>query len=164
MDKFAITLVVDALRRELLVEARTLLVQAIREQLGITGPHVGCDSGRCGACTVLVDGAAMKSCMVLAVQADGATITTAAGLAKDGKLSPLQAAFHEFHALQCGFCTPGMLCAAADLLKRNPNPSDQEVRQALRGNLCRCTGYQHIVEAVLAAAQRISSPAVAEHA
>ena len=164
MGKFTMTLVVDAARRELVVEARTLLVQAIREQLGITGPHIGCDSGRCGACTVLVDGAATKSCMVLAVQADGATITTAAGLGKDGELHPLQAAFREFHALQCGFCTPGMLCAAADLLKRNPNPSDREVRQALRGNLCRCTGDQHIVEAVLAAARRLSSPANAEQA
>jgi aerobic carbon-monoxide dehydrogenase small subunit len=164
MGKFAITLMVDAARRELLVEARTLLVQAIREQLRITGPHVGCDSGRCGACTVLVDGAATKSCMVLAVQADGATITTAAGLGKHGELHPLQAAFREFHALQCGYCTPGMLCAAADLLTRNPNPSDREVREALRGNLCRCTGYQHIVEAVLNAAKGYSSPANAEQA
>jgi aerobic carbon-monoxide dehydrogenase small subunit len=164
MGKFAITLMVDAARRELLVEARTLLVQAIREQLGVTGPHVGCDSGRCGACTVLIDGAATKSCMVLAVQADGATITTAAGLGKEGELHPLQVAFREFHALQCGFCTPGMLCAAVDLLSHNPNPSDHEVREGLRGNLCRCTGYQHIVEAVLNAARRLSAPVNAEQA
>ena len=162
MGKFTITLLVDGARRELLIEARTLLVQAIREQLGVTGPHVGCDSGRCGACTVLVDGAATKSCMLLAVQVDGATITTAAGLGNGVELHPLQVAFHEFHALQCGFCTPGMLCAAADLLRRNPNPSDRDVREGLRGNLCRCTGYQHIVEAVLDAARRLSLPANAE--
>lgn len=134
------------------VEPRMLLVQALREVFGVTGPHIGCESGRCGACTVLVDGQAMKSCMMLAVQACDVEITTAAGLAQDGALHPLQQAFHERHALQCGFCTPGMLCAAVDLLAENPQPTETEIRAGLRGNLCRCTGYQHIVEAVAQAA------------
>lgn len=144
-----ITLTVDSRAYRLTVEPRMLLVQALREKLGVTAPHVGCDSGRCGACTVLFDGHAVKSCMMLAVQADGAVITTAAGLGRPDELHPLQAAFHRHHALQCGYCTPGMLCAAADLLQTNARPTEEEVRQGLRGNLCRCTGYQHIVDAVL---------------
>jgi aerobic carbon-monoxide dehydrogenase small subunit len=135
------------------VAPRDLLVQALRETFGVTGPHVGCESGRCGACTVLLDGDAVKSCLVLAVQVDGAEVTTASGLAAEGQWHPLQAAFRDHHALQCGYCTPGMLCAAVDLLERTPRPCEDEVRQGLRGNLCRCTGYEHIVDAVLAAAK-----------
>jgi carbon-monoxide dehydrogenase small subunit len=146
---FPIALTVDGRSHRLAVEPRLLLVQALREKLGVTAPHIGCETGRCGACTVLIDGHAAKSCMMLAVQADGVRITTAAGLGRPGELHPLQAAFHRHHALQCGYCTPGMLCAAADLLARTPQPTEEEVRQGLRGNLCRCTGYQHIVDAVL---------------
>ncbi len=149
----AISLEVDQQDHQLAVEPRLLLVQALREKLGITGPHVGCQSGRCGACTVMMDGHAVKSCMVLAIQADGAKVTTAAGLADGEKLSPLQEAFSQKHALQCGYCTPGMLAAAQELLNENPDPSEEDVRQALRGNLCRCTGYEHIVDAVLQAAK-----------
>jgi carbon-monoxide dehydrogenase small subunit len=138
------------------VAPRDLLVHALRETFRITGPHVGCESARCGACTVLLNGEAVKSCMVLAVQCDGAEITTAAGLADGGEPHPLQAAFREHHALQCGYCTPGMLCAAADLLRRTPRPSEEEVRQGLRGNLCRCTGYQNIVDAVLDASETMA--------
>ena len=134
------------------VEPRMLLVQALRQVFGVTGPHIGCETGRCGACTVLVDGRAVKSCLTLAVQADGARITTAAGLAQGGELHPLQQAFQDRHALQCGFCTPGMLCAALELLEENPRPTEAEIRDGLRGNLCRCTGYQHIIEAVAQAA------------
>jgi aerobic carbon-monoxide dehydrogenase small subunit len=147
-----IALTVDSRTYQLAVEPRTLLVQALRQQAGVTAPHVGCESGRCGACTVLVDGHAVKSCMILAVQVDGARVTTAAGLGSADELHPLQAAFHRHHALQCGYCTPGMLCAAADLLQHTPQPTEEQVRQGLRGNLCRCTGYQHIVDAVLDAA------------
>lgn len=147
-----IAVVVDNRAYRLTAAPRMLLVQALREKLGITAPHVGCDSGRCGACTVLLDGHAVKSCMMLAVQADGSAITTAAGLGHADTLHPLQAAFHRNHALQCGYCTPGMLCAAADLLARTARPTEEDVRQGLRGNLCRCTGYQHIVDAVLEAA------------
>jgi carbon-monoxide dehydrogenase small subunit len=141
------------------VEPRDLLVYALRETFGVTGPHVGCESARCGACTVLLDDNAVKSCMVLAVQCDGAEITTAAGLADGREPHPLQAAFHDHHALQCGYCTPGMLCAAADLLRHTPRPSEEQVRQALRGNLCRCTGYDNIVDAVLAASEAMSGAA-----
>jgi carbon-monoxide dehydrogenase small subunit len=143
------------------VAPRDLLVHTLRETFGVTGPHVGCESGRCGACTVLLDGNAVKSCMVFAVQVDGAEITTASGLSDDEELHPLQAAFRERHALQCGYCTPGMLCAAIDLLKDNPHPSEEQVRQGMRGNLCRCTGYEHIVDAVLTAAERSTQPEVA---
>jgi aerobic-type carbon monoxide dehydrogenase small subunit (CoxS/CutS family) len=146
-----VTLSIDGVRKSASVEARRLLVEALRDEFGVTAPHVGCETGRCGACTVLLDGEAVKSCMMLAVQADGGVITTAAGFADGETLHPLQDAFRAHHALQCGFCTPGMLCAAADLLRRNPSPTEAEVRDALRGNLCRCTGYQHIVDAVLAA-------------
>ena len=135
------------------VEPRLLLVQFLRDRLGLTGTHVGCDTSNCGACTVHVDGEAVKSCTVLAVQADGTAVTTIEGLAQDGELHPLQQAFHEEHALQCGYCTPGMIMSAAYLLEQNPDPSEQEVRLGLEGNLCRCTGYQNIVNAVLAAAK-----------
>jgi carbon-monoxide dehydrogenase small subunit len=130
------------------VEPRTLLVQYLRYGLGKIGTLVGCDTSNCGACTVLLDGLSVKSCAVLAVQADGHEITTIEGLASDGELHPMQQAFHENHALQCGFCTPGMIMQATSLLKENPDPSDQEIRDGLEGNLCRCTGYQNIVKAV----------------
>jgi aerobic carbon-monoxide dehydrogenase small subunit len=136
------------------VPARRLLVHFLRDDLGLTGTHVGCDTGNCGACTVHVNGEAVKSCMLLAVQADGASITTVEGLAADGELTPLQRAFNEHHALQCGYCTPGMLMSAAALLERNPRPSEEEVRVAIQGNICRCTGYVNIVEAVVSAADR----------
>ena len=132
------------------VEPRTLLVQFLREELELTGTHVGCDTSSCGACTIHLDGEAVKSCTILAVQADGAALVTIEGLGKDGELHPMQRAFHEQHALQCGYCTPGMIMSAAHLLERNPNPTEAEVRNGLEGNLCRCTGYQNIVEAVLA--------------
>jgi aerobic carbon-monoxide dehydrogenase small subunit len=138
--------------RESEVEARTLLVHWLRDELGLTGTHIGCDTTNCGACTVHLNGESIKSCTVLAAQADGAHVTTIEGLATDGGLHPLQDAFWEKHGLQCGYCTPGMIMAAADLLQRNPNPSDDEIRHGLEGNLCRCTGYHNIVEAVKTAA------------
>ncbi len=141
---------VNGERRESHVEARTLLVYWLREELGLTGTHVGCDTTNCGACTVHVNGESVKSCTVLAAQVDGAEVTTIEGLAPAGGLHPLQDGFWEKHGLQCGFCTPGMIMAAADLLQRNPNPSDDEIRHGLEGNLCRCTGYHNIVEAVKA--------------
>jgi carbon-monoxide dehydrogenase small subunit len=136
---------------ELEVAARRLLVHVIRDDLGLTGTHVGCDTGNCGACTIHLDGEPVKSCMMLAVQADGAKIGTIEGLAGDGELTPLQQAFNTHHALQCGYCTPGMLMSATALLERNPHPTEDEVRYALQGNICRCTGYVNIVEAVVAA-------------
>jgi carbon-monoxide dehydrogenase small subunit len=145
---------VNGERRRSEVEARTLLVHWLRDSLGLTGTHIGCDTTNCGACTVHLNGESVKSCTVLAAQADGATITTIEGLASDGELHPLQEAFWEKHGLQCGYCTPGMIMAAADLLQRNPNPSDEEIRHGLEGNLCRCTGYHNIVEAVRAAAAK----------
>jgi carbon-monoxide dehydrogenase small subunit len=135
------------------VEPRLLLVHFLRDHLGLTGTHVGCDTSNCGACTVHLDGAAVKSCTVLAVQADGCSVTTIEGLGSDDRLHPMQEAFWANHGLQCGYCTPGMVMAATDLLARNPDPSEQEVREALAGNLCRCTGYHNIVKAVLAAAR-----------
>ncbi len=135
------------------VDARRLLVHFIRDDLELTGTHIGCDTGNCGACTVHVDGQAVKSCMLLAVQADGARIATVEGLAEDGELSALQQAFSDHHGLQCGYCTPGMLMSASHLLAQNPHPSEDEVRKALQGNICRCTGYVNIVEAVVAAGQ-----------
>ena len=138
------------------VEPRLLLVHFLRETLGLTGTNVGCDTSQCGACTVLVDGQAVKSCTMLAVQADGRSVTTIEGLAKTGTLHPIQEAFWEKHGLQCGFCTPGMIMTAADLLSRTPNPSEAEIRHALEGNLCRCTGYQNIVAAVQHAAARMT--------
>jgi carbon-monoxide dehydrogenase small subunit len=133
------------------VEPRLLLVHFLRDELGLTGTHVGCDTSNCGACTVMLDGDSVKSCTVLAVQADGHAVTTIEGLARNGELHPMQRAFHEHHALQCGYCTPGMIVAATALLDRHPNPSDEEIRKGLEGNLCRCTGYHNIVEAVKAA-------------
>jgi aerobic carbon-monoxide dehydrogenase small subunit len=136
------------------VEPRLLLVQYLREVVGLTGTNIGCDTTSCGACTVLVDGESVKSCTVLAVQADGVEVTTIEGMAgADGRLHPIQEAFREFHGLQCGFCTPGMVMAAASLLKEHPQPTEREVREGLEGNLCRCTGYHNIVAAVLAASK-----------
>jgi aerobic carbon-monoxide dehydrogenase small subunit len=146
--------VVNGETRESAVEPRLLLVHYLRDVLGLTGAHVGCDTTNCGACTVLLDGEAVKSCTVLAVQADGAEVTTIEGLGQNGTLHPLQEAFWEHHGLQCGYCTPGMIMAAADLLERNPNPTEEEVRRGLEGNLCRCTGYHNIVKAVMAAAEQ----------
>jgi carbon-monoxide dehydrogenase small subunit len=134
------------------VEARTLLVQFLREQLGMTGTHVGCDTSQCGACTVHLDGQAVKSCAILAVQADGSSVTTIEGLTPEGGLHPVQQAFWDQHGLQCGFCTPGMIMTAADLLTRDPDPSEEAIRHAIEGNICRCTGYHNIVKAVKAAA------------
>jgi aerobic carbon-monoxide dehydrogenase small subunit len=142
---------VDGTRYEDDVEPRLLLAHYLRDHLGRTGTTIGCDTSNCGACTVDLDGASVKSCSVLAVQADGCEVTTIQGLATDGEWTALQRAFHEKHGLQCGYCTPGMIMAARDLLRENPHPSPDEVRQALEGNLCRCTGYQNIVRAVLAA-------------
>ncbi|HZO49034.1 MAG TPA: (2Fe-2S)-binding protein [Gaiellaceae bacterium] len=133
------------------VPASRLLVHFLRDDLDLTGTHIGCDTGNCGACTVRLDGQPIKSCMLLAVQADGHRVTTVEGLAPDGELTPLQRAFSEHHALQCGYCTPGMLMSASALLERNPHPSEEEVKVALQGNICRCTGYWNIVEAVVAA-------------
>jgi aerobic carbon-monoxide dehydrogenase small subunit len=147
-----IAMTVNEDRREAEVEPRQLLVYFLREQLGLTGTNVGCDTSSCGACTVLLDGESVKSCTVLAVQADGCEVTTIEGLARDGELHPVQQAFHEQHALQCGYCTPGMVMAAVSLLEEQPNPSEDEIRLALEGNLCRCTGYHNIVKAVRAAA------------
>jgi carbon-monoxide dehydrogenase small subunit len=148
-----VSLTVNGTPRELDVEPRRLLVQAIREDLDLTGTHVGCDTSQCGACTVHVDGKAVKSCTMLAVQADGAQVTTIEGMAESAAaLHPLQSAFWEQHGLQCGFCTPGMIMVAADLLSHNPDPSEDEIRHALEGNICRCTGYHNIVRAVQAAA------------
>jgi carbon-monoxide dehydrogenase small subunit len=138
------------------VEPRLLLVHFLRETLGLTGTNVGCDTSQCGACTVLMDGHAVKSCTLLAVQAEGARLTTIEGLASDGRLHPLQEAFWEKHGLQCGFCTPGMILTACDLLRSNPKPSDAEIRHGIEGNLCRCTGYQNIVAAVRHAAERLA--------
>jgi aerobic carbon-monoxide dehydrogenase small subunit len=135
------------------VEARRLLVHFIRDDLGLTGTHIGCDTGNCGACTVILDGAAVKSCMLLAVQADGASIETVEALAPDGELHPLQQAFSAHHALQCGYCTPGMLMSAKHLLDHNAEPTENEIRRAIQGNICRCTGYVNIVEAIAAAAK-----------
>jgi aerobic carbon-monoxide dehydrogenase small subunit len=154
-----ISLVVNGERRELDVEPRRLLVQVLREDLDLTGTHVGCDTTQCGACTVVMDGQAVKSCTVLGVQADGCEITTIEGLAPEGGLHPLQAAFRDEHGLQCGFCTPGMIMAATDLLDRDPHPSDDTIRHAIQGNICRCTGYQNIVAAVRTAAERMSAGA-----
>ena len=135
------------------VEARRLLVHFLRDDLDLTGTHVGCDTGNCGACSVIVDGTLLKSCMMLAIQADGASIETVEGLGADGELNPLQQAFGEHHALQCGYCTPGMLMSAKALLDENPEPTEGEIRRAIQGNICRCTGYVNIVEAIAAAAE-----------
>ena len=148
-----LSMTVNGVTRELEVEPRRLLVQALREDLDLTGTHVGCDTSQCGACTVHVDGRAVKSCTMLALQADGADITTIEGMATSAEaLHPLQTAFWEHHGLQCGFCTPGMIMTAADLLAHNPDPTDDEIRHAIEGNFCRCTGYHNIVIAIRAAA------------
>ncbi len=139
------------------VEPRTLLVTYLREHQRLTGTHVGCDTSQCGACVVHLDGRSVKSCTVLAVQAEGASVTTIEGLAQDGDLHPMQEAFREHHALQCGFCTPGMVMSAIDLVRQNPDPSEREIREWLEGNLCRCTGYHNIVKAIRAAAQTMSA-------
>jgi len=149
-----ISLTVNGQQHTSEVEPRTLLVHYIREHLGLTATNVGCDTSSCGACTVHIDGEAVKSCTVLAVQADGGAVTTVEGLAKNGEMHPMQKAFMENHGLQCGFCTPGMVMAAISLLKENPNPSEEEVRIGLEGNLCRCTGYHNIVKSVLDAASK----------
>jgi carbon-monoxide dehydrogenase small subunit len=148
-----ITITVNGARHAYDVEARTLLVQFLREACGLTGTKVGCDTSSCGACTVLVDGESVKSCTMLAAQADGATVTTIEGLATDGAWHPVQQAFHEHHGLQCGYCTAGMVLAAVGLLEENPTPTEREVRLGLEGNLCRCTGYHNIVRSVLAASE-----------
>jgi carbon-monoxide dehydrogenase small subunit len=147
-----ITVTVNGVRREADVEERDLLVYFLREGLNLTGTNVGCDTTTCGACTVHMDGESVKSCNVLAVQADGAAVTTIEGLATNGQMHPMQAAFQEYHALQCGFCTPGMIMAAVGFLDENPNPSEDDIRHGLEGNLCRCTGYHNIVKAVAAVA------------
>ncbi len=139
------------------VDSRTLLVEMIREHLGRTGTHVGCDTSQCGACVIHVDGSSVKSCTMLAVQAEGADIVTIEGVAQNGQLHPMQEAFREHHGLQCGFCTPGMIMSALDLVKQNPDPSESEIRQWLEGNLCRCTGYQNIVRDVLAGAESMQA-------
>jgi len=157
-----ITMIVDGMSYTDEVEPRTLLVQHLREKLGKVGTVVGCDTGNCGACTVHVDGHSVKSCSMLAVQADGCEITTIEGLARDGQLHPVQQAFHDNHALQCGFCTPGMIMQAIDLLADDPDPDERTVRQGLEGNLCRCTGYQNIVRAVQDAAHRLKPAAERE--
>ncbi len=154
-----ITVTVNGTRHTRGVEPSLLLVEFLRETLGLTGTHVGCDTSQCGACTVLVDARATKSCTMLAVQADGAEVVTIEGLAKDGQLHAVQRAFQAEHATQCGFCTPGMILTAVDLLSRNPEPSDPEIRHGIGGNLCRCTGYQNIVRAISAAASEMRSAA-----
>ncbi|MBI2237227.1 MAG: (2Fe-2S)-binding protein [Actinobacteria bacterium] len=154
MTRIGVT--VNGIGREADVEPRQLLVYFLRETLGLTGTNVGCDTTSCGACTVLLDGESVKSCNVLAVQADGREVTTIEGMASNGQFHPLQEAFHRNHGLQCGYCTPGMIMAAASYLKENSNPSEEEVRLALEGNLCRCTGYQNIVKSILDAAAQMS--------
>ena len=149
--KSAVTITVNGEPRTAEVEPRTLLVHLLREHLNLTGTHVGCDTSNCGACTVWLDGEAVKSCTVLAVQADGREVTTIEGISENGDLHPMQRAFHEHHALQCGYCTPGMVMTAIKLLEANPAPTDEEIRHGLEGNLCRCTGYENIVAAVRAA-------------
>ncbi len=153
-----ITLHVNGKATEVTVEPRALLVQVLRDHLGLTGTHVGCDTSQCGACVVHLDGVSVKSCSILAVQADGSAITTIEGLAgADGTLHPMQAAFREHHGLQCGFCTPGMVMSAVDLVRTNPSPSEAEIRHWLEGNLCRCTGYHNIVKAVSAGAETMQT-------
>jgi carbon-monoxide dehydrogenase small subunit len=150
--KQSVTITVNGQSHTHSVEPRLLLVHFLRETLGLTGTNIGCDTSQCGACTVLLDGQAVKSCTVLAVQADGSGVTTIEGLAKNGQLHPVQQGFWEKHGLQCGYCTPGMIMTAVELLQRNPHPTDEEIRHGLEGNLCRCTGYQNIVAAVKHAA------------
>ena len=152
MTTTPLTLKINGQSKSLDIDPRTLLVQLIRDNLGLTGTHVGCDTAQCGACTVHVDGRAVKSCSILALQADGAEVTTIEGIATGDELHPMQQAFRDCHGLQCGYCTPGMVMSAIQLLKHNPKPSEQEIREGLEGNICRCTGYQNIVKAVQQAA------------
>jgi carbon-monoxide dehydrogenase small subunit len=158
-DAVPVSVTVNGRQRSAAVEPRLLLVHFLRDTLGLTGTHVGCDTSNCGACTVHLDGMAVKSCTVLTVQADGGEVTTIEGLGDHANLHPVQEAFWDNHALQCGYCTPGMIMASADLLARNPDPSEEEIRQTLEGNLCRCTGYHNIVKAVQAAASRAQAAA-----
>ena len=151
-----VSVTVNGAMREADVEPRTLLVYFLRETLGLTGTNVGCDTTSCGSCTVLLDGESVKSCNLLAVQVDGREVTTIEGLATDGQMHPIQEAFHRNHGLQCGYCTPGMIMAAASYLKENPDPTDEQVRESLEGNLCRCTGYHNIVKSILDAAGQMS--------
>jgi aerobic carbon-monoxide dehydrogenase small subunit len=155
-EKVRIQVTVNGVEHHSEVEPRLLLVHYLRESLGLTGTHVGCDTSQCGACVVHVDGQAVKSCTMFAVQADGASVTTIEGIGSMGKLHPVQEGFWEMHGLQCGFCTPGMIMAAIDLLNKNPQPSEEEIRHALEGNLCRCTGYHNIVRAVQYAANKMA--------
>ncbi len=155
--KREITVTVNGTNYTREVEPRTLLVYFLRDELGMTGTHVGCDTSQCGACTVLLNGNSIKSCTTFAVQADGGEVTTIEGLAKEGELHPIQEGFWEKHGLQCGYCTPGMIMSSYQLLERNPNPSEEEIRKGLEGNLCRCTGYQNIVRAVQYAAEKMGS-------
>jgi carbon-monoxide dehydrogenase small subunit len=154
MANIPISVTINDRVRKAEVEPRLLLAHFLRENLGLTGTHIGCDTTQCGACTVIIDGRSAKSCTIFAAQADGATITTIEGLAPEGGLHPLQEGFWEEHGLQCGYCTPGMILAGVNLLSENPNPSEQEIRQGISGNLCRCTGYQHIVKAIQYAAAK----------
>jgi len=149
-----VAITVNGKRRKAQVEPRTLLVHFLREHLNLTGTHIGCDTTQCGACTILIDGQAVKSCTVFAVQADGCEVTTIEGLATNGELHPMQKGFWEEHGLQCGFCTPGMIMAGVHLLNQNPSPTERQIREGISGNLCRCTGYQHIVNAIQHAANK----------
>jgi carbon-monoxide dehydrogenase small subunit len=161
MSRHKVTLTVNGAASEAEVDARLLLVHLLRDVLRLTGTHIGCDTTHCGACTVLLDGEPVKSCTVLAVQADGRSVTTVEGLEKDGQLHPVQEGFWQEHGLQCGFCTPGMMMTASALLARNPKPTEEEIRQAISGNLCRCTGYVNIVKAIQYAAEKMAQqPAV----
>ena len=162
VEKVQVTITVNGVERQAEVEPRMLLVQFLREHLGMTGTHIGCETSQCGACTVLVDGVGTKSCSLLAVQADGSSVTTIEGLAPSGMLHPIQRAFWEEHGVQCGYCTPGMIMTTASLLKRDPNPSADVIRHELEGNLCRCTGYHSIVASVQKAAEMINAGAQPE--
>jgi aerobic carbon-monoxide dehydrogenase small subunit len=158
-ENVSISLRVNGVEQHATVEPRLLLVHYLRDQLGLTGTHVGCDTSQCGACVVHVDGQSVKSCTLFAVQADGADVLTIEGLAKDGQYHPVQEGFWEKHGLQCGYCTPGMIMSAVSLLERNPNPSESDIRHELEGNMCRCTGYQNIVKAVQYAAEKMNANA-----
>ncbi len=162
VNKMKISVTVNGEKREAEVEPRLLLVHFLRENLSLTGTHIGCDTSNCGACSVLLDGKAVKSCTVFAVQADGRQVLTVEGLAKGGKLHPVQEGFWEKHGLQCGYCTPGMMIASVALLQENPNPTEEEIRHGISGNLCRCTGYVKIVEAIQYAAEKMRTQAAAQ--
>ena len=162
MARVPVTVTVNGTTYRTEVEPRLLLVHYLRDVLGLTGTHIGCDTTQCGACTIVMDGAAVKSCTIFAVQADGRQVLTVEGLTQDGQLHPIQEGFWEEHGLQCGYCTPGMMMTAYDLLQNNPNPSEQQIRHALHGNLCRCTGYEHIVNAIQYAARKGRGESVAE--